>query len=133
MTKINELELIKAYIDSAKSFVQLSSAGLLVPVALKSNVFGIFQKGEQYSTFELTFACLSWLFFLVAIGAGVLYQYVAIKFVEYRNEKKKTYVPRLLESLVKGRGPGVAYGVMLGSFYGGAVILVLYFLAAIFT
>jgi hypothetical protein len=133
MSELNELELIKAYIDSTKTFVQLSSAGLLAPVVLKSNVIGLFQKGDQYSVFELTFVCLSWIFFLAAIGAAVLYQYVAIKFVEYHSEPSRTYVPRILETLVKVRGPGLAYGAMVVSFYGGAVTVVLYSFAAIFT
>ena len=133
MSGFNVLELIKVYIDSARAFIQLSSAGLLAPVILKSNIFGLFQKEDEYSGFELMFVCLSWIFFLLAIGAGILYQYVAIKFAEYRLDPKGTYVPHLFEALVKTHGPGWVYGLMVVSFYGGAIAVVLYSSIAIFT
>jgi len=123
------IEITKLYIDSAKSFVQLSSAGLALPVVLSSKILGLFRSTQQFNHFSLAFICLSWGCFLVAIGAGVLYQYAAVKFLEYEADNE-TYVPRALQSLVNDRGPGVAFGVMTVAFYAGAVSVVIYSLIA---
>jgi hypothetical protein len=66
------LETMNLYIEGGKSFVQLSSGGLALPVVLKSDIFGLFGKTEQLSSIHLTIICLSWLCFLASIGAGVL-------------------------------------------------------------
>jgi len=117
-------ELILAYVDGTKSFVQLSSAGLLVPIALRSEALGFMPHTGAVSRTSLALACVSWLLFLVAIGAGLLYQYTAVKFLEYQSNKR-AYVPRLLRHLVVGEGPGVAYGVMVSAFYAGAIAVIL--------
>ena len=129
MAKDSMLETMKLYLEGSKSFVQLSSAGLALPVVLKSSIFGLFGKTGQFSSLQLTIVCLSWMCFLVSIGAGVLYQYVAVKFIESESHPKKTYVPSILKGLV--REPGRAYGVMVVAFYAGAVSVVVYSLAAL--
>lgn len=125
-----DIEIMKLYLDGAKSFVQLSSAGLALPVVLNSNVLGLFHIPSRFSYFQLTFICISWFCFLVAIVAGVLYQYAAVKFVEYESDSR-TYVPFVLKPFVKGLGPGLAYGTMVLAFFGGAVSVVVYSLATI--
>lgn len=124
------MEIIKLYLDGAKSFVQLSSAGLALPVVLNSNVLGIFHTTPRFGYFQLVFICISWLCFLLAIAAGVLYQYAAVKFVEYESDSE-TYVPFALKPFVKGIGPGLAYGAMVLAFFVGAVSVVVYSLATI--
>lgn len=133
MTKDMTLETTKLYIDGAKTFVQLSSAGLVLPIVLKSNVIGFFGRSDHSSSFELFVVCISWICFLVAIGAGVLYQYVAVKFIEYQSDPGGTYVPPVLGKLITFPGPGLAYGTMVVAFYAGAVSVVIYSLAALFT
>jgi hypothetical protein len=127
---MTDRELILAYVDGAKSFVQLSSAGLVVPVVLRSEVLGLL--GSHPSVVVFLLACAVWLAFLTAIGAGLLYQYAAIKFLEYQSDPK-TFVPARLHDLVVVRGPGVAYGWMVVAFYAGALFLVFYSAASFFT
>ena len=90
MAKDSMLETMKLYIEGSKSFVQLSSAGLALPVVLKSNIFGLFDKTGQFSSLQLMVVCLSWVCFLVSIAAGVLYQYVAVKFIESESDAART-------------------------------------------
>ena len=125
------LDIIKEYVQSAKSFVQLSSAGLVVPLAFRVKVLGIPEGGQRFDKFELVAMCALWAFFLVAIGTGVFYQYIAIKFVEYRRSPHETYVPALLRPIVEEYGPGTVYGVMVVTFYCGALCVVLYSFAMI--
>lgn len=125
------LEIIKAYIDGAKSFINLCSAGLILPLVLTTDVMGLFNDTQELSLFVLVFISISWLSFLVSIGSGVLYQYTAVKFIEYLNSPETTFVPKLLKYLVQIRGPGVAFGVMVISFYVGAISVVIYSFAAI--
>jgi hypothetical protein len=131
--KGNYLEIIKAYIDSSKSFIQLSSAGLALPVVLHSQVLGLFRQTAGYNRLVLSFVLLSWLCFLASIAAGTLYQYAAIKSVEYEAAPTETYVPQVLSYLIERRGPGVAYGVMVIAFYLGAVFVVTYSFIAVTT
>lgn len=127
----DDMDIIKQYLESAKSFVQLSSAALVIPVALKTKVLGIPEGGRRFEGLEILAICVSWALFLGAIGAGAFYQYAATKFVEYRRSPRETYVSAILEPFVKGQGPGVIYGVMVVAFFCGALCVILYSLAMI--
>ncbi len=126
MNSKDDQAILLGYISSAKSIIQLSSAGLVVPVVLKSKVLALFGQGKKMPTVALVFIIISWGMFLIAIGAGSLYEYAAIKYVEYRSDPKGTFVPRLLKPLVIERGPGIAYGLMIIAFYVGAIAVVVY-------
>ncbi len=126
------LETMKAYIDTTKTFIQLSSGGLVLPLAIKTQVLNLFRTDGTYNQIALILICVSWFCFLLAIGAGALYQYGAVKFVEEHDNPQATYVPSLLSCLVHGKnGPGPAYGVMLAAFYIGAILVVFYSFAAL--
>lgn len=127
----DDMDIIKQYIECAKSFVQLSSAALVIPVALKTKVFGIPEGGRRFEGMELVAVCVSWALFLVAIGAGAFYQYAATKFVEYTRSPQETFLSAIVKPFVKGHGPGVLYGVMVVAFFCGALCVVLYSLAMI--
>lgn len=127
-----KLEIIKAYISSAESFVKLSTGGLVLPIALKSQVFGLFGLTGTLPPVARVLVCASWLMFLTTIASGVLYEYSAVKWLEYRSDPTSTYVPRLLTYLIVEGGPGVAYGIMAVTFYVGAVTVVLYSAYALF-
>jgi hypothetical protein len=79
-----EFEIIKAYISSAKTFTQFSTGGLVLPVVLKSDLSKVFARSGSFSKPVLVLVCLSWAFFLTTIGAGVLYEYAAVKSLEHR-------------------------------------------------
>ena len=126
-----DLETMKAYIDTSKTFIQLSSGGLVLPLVIRTQVLNLFRSDGTYRPTALILICASWVCFLLAIGAAVLYQYAAVKFVEYHENPKATYVPRMLAGLIQRSGPGVAYGVMVATFYVGAILAVLYSYAAL--
>ena len=69
-----DFEIVKAYIESAKSFVQLSSAGLVAPIALKQ-VWSS-SNGSKFllGKFGLVSMVLSCSLFFLSIGAGALFQ-----------------------------------------------------------
>jgi hypothetical protein len=60
-----------------------------------------------------------WVCFLVAIIAGAFYQYLAVKLLEETVDWQAYEVWKWLE-------PGLVYGVMLASFYGGTIIFTIY-------
>jgi hypothetical protein len=125
------LDTMKAYIDTTKTYIQLSSGGLVLPLAIKTQVLNLFRSGGSYSGVVLGLIIVSWVCFLVAIAAAALYQYAAVKFVEYHQNRQATYVSGPLKRLIHSKnGPGVAYGVMFAAFYSGAILVVLYSLAA---
>jgi hypothetical protein len=94
-------------------------------------VLGLFRQNAGYNRLVLSIVLLSWLCFLTCIGAGTLYQYAAIKSVEYESAATETYVSPVLKYLVERRGPGTAYGVMVIGFYIGAIFVVTYSFMAV--
>jgi hypothetical protein len=125
-----DFEIVKAYIDTTKTIVQLSSAGLVLPLTLKTAFSEISSNSGSLGGGGLVFIVLSWLCFLVAIGAGSLYPYVAVKSVEKELFPEETFVPDWLKALVND--PGNVYGVMLIAFFGGAFFVVFYSSSLIF-
>ena len=126
------LDTMKAYNDTTKTFIQLSSGALVFPLVIRTQVLELFRSDGNYGSTALILICISWFCFLLAIGAGALYQYAAVKFVEYHQNPNATHLPRPLSWICKGNGPGVAYGVMVAAFYIGAILVVLYSYIALF-
>jgi hypothetical protein len=73
------LDTMKAYIDTTKTFIQLSSGALVLPLAIKAQVLNLFRSDGTYRPTALILICASWFCFLLAIGAGALYQFPQIK------------------------------------------------------
>ena len=109
-----DFRLMGMYIDNAKSYIQIAAAGLLLPITFIRQV-----EGEVHPAIALNlFLKLSWLSFLVSIGAGLLYQYSAVQYIQVTAEKAKTIL--LL------RRPDLIYGIMISFFYLGSVLFVLW-------
>ena len=109
-------EIMKAYIDTAKTFTQVSAAALVLPIVFFRQLLGLAPTKPVQVDWLLL---LSWAFFLVAIGSGLLYQYVAVKYLAahfWTGEWEKS------NKLV--RKPGYAYGCMMVPFYLGAIFFV---------
>jgi len=109
-------EIMKAYIDAAKSFTQLSAAALLLPVVFFRQLLA-FDPTKPVRVDLLLL--LSWACFLVAIGCGLLYQYLAVKYLSAKfwgGDWEKSSWPV--------KNPGYAYGCMLVTFFLGAVFFV---------
>jgi hypothetical protein len=73
-----KLEMTKAYCDTAKSYVQISSAGLAVPLVFAQTILGRLRS----ETGPLAVPCslkASWALFLISIGCGMVYQWLAVR------------------------------------------------------
>jgi ABC-type Fe3+-siderophore transport system permease subunit len=74
-----KLEMTKAFADTAKSYVQISSAGLALPLLFTQAIFG-----KNRADGGLLGACpwtliASWAFFVLAIAFGLTYQWLSIR------------------------------------------------------
>jgi hypothetical protein len=89
-------DVMKLFIDNAKSYVQLSMGTLVFSVSFLRDVL---REGES------RLLKWSWTCFFFSIGCGTLYQYVAVRYCE-----KKPLVPHI----------DWLFGAMLIFFYTGA-------------
>src|SRR5947209_7005610 len=110
-----ECKVMGLFIDNAKTYTKLSGAAIALSVTFIHEVVGI-EKGKHI---PLDWSLISsWLCFLISIGAGVAYQYYAVKFLEFRSKLERAhqgYPKYLVEH------PWPLYLIMLITFYAGAV------------
>lgn len=109
-----DAKLMELFIDSAKQYVQLGTVAVVASVLFWKEVLG--QAGRMRPS---TMLIASWVCFLVAIGAGATYQYLAIKHLESRYDHGGRVLrlhPRWLVEY-----PGSFYVLMLVCFYAGAI------------
>ena len=114
-----EFKVMGLFIDNAKTYTQLSGAAVALSVTFVHEVVGV----AKDSPISLDWSLIaSWLCFLVAIGAGVSYQYFAVKFLEWKSTIKRHHesYPRFLIE-----HPWPLYSLMLVTFYAGAVFFTL--------
>lgn len=110
-----EYQLMGLFIDNAKTYTQLSGAAIALSITFIHEVVGV-EKGKPIS---LDWSLMvSWICFLIAIGAGVSYQYFAVKFLEMKSQlhrHHRSYPKFLIEH------PWPMYSIMLVAFYAGAI------------
>ncbi len=107
--------IIPLYMESAQTFLELGIAALALTVIFREKILGeIVVKRVPVPLL------ISWLSFLVAIGASGFYQYLAVKFLDHLSGTGGNI--KYFKSLVLA--PGRVYGVMLVSFFTGALFLV---------
>jgi len=112
-----EKTIMTLYIDSAKTYVQLSTGVLAFSVTFIEKILGATLPIRNPRWLLLG----SWIAFLVAIGGGALYQYLAIKYLDAKSDDPGA-VGMMPKRLIDE--PGIVYGVMVVAFYLGAVLLV---------
>ena len=110
-----EDKVMRLFIDNAKTYTQLSSGALALTVIFARNVLGL--KTDQAMPLD-SWLIASWILFLVAIGCGGYYQYLGVKFIEWKSGIQRSH-PAWPAWLIKHPWP--VYGVMLLSFYIGMV------------
>jgi hypothetical protein len=112
--------IVSLYIDNAKTYIQLSTGALVLSVAF---IRGL--SGSNNLPMEPLFF-VTWVCWLIAILAGVTYQYSAVKYLEileshhdflYFKRDWRIYVPESLP-----HSPYRIYGLMMGSFYLGTIL-----------
>lgn len=108
-------DVLPLFIDSAKGFSQMAIAALALTIVFKEKVLGA--PGPMKVSGLLI---ASWSCFLVTIGTAITYQWLAIRLISLKNRYEPEYFPLTHHSV----WPGNIYGVMLISFFVGAILLV---------
>jgi hypothetical protein len=114
------------YIDSAKGYVQVATGALLLPIVFLHSVMGL--KQEDALTWIPGPMWLSWILLLLSIGAGLLYQVRAVRYLEIEMEGGDQHGPDSLGERVKqsfDKNPGDIFDVMVLAFYLGTTFFVI--------
>jgi hypothetical protein len=74
----SKLEMTKAFCETAKSYVQISSAGLAVPLLLSEAILGSGGSDKRLGDVPCSLL-LCWSMFLISIGCGLTYQWLAVR------------------------------------------------------
>ena len=130
-------DLANAFCETAKTYIQISSAALALPLLFTNALFGktVAESGLQMIGSVPCSLLLSWLSFLLAIGFGLSYQWLTIRRIW--NQLHKDHLTR---ENCKDWGfrttPGIPkfewlnrswlYGGMVGFFYLGAILFVVF-------
>jgi hypothetical protein len=114
-----DFKIMAMFIENAKSYTQLSGGAIAVSVVFMHEVVGI----EKDKPMPMDWALIaSWLCFLLAVGAGVHYQYLAVKFLEAKAnltwKPVRTFPMRLVAR------PWPVYLIMVLAFYAGAIFFI---------
>jgi hypothetical protein len=116
MQFVVDKEIIPLYLDSAKTFMHLSSGALALTISFREKVIGS-HPGTGIGRSLLG----SWFSFLLCIAASALYQYFGIEYLDHVSPRPGA--TPALEFFVTN--PGYVYGTMLVFFLVGAVLLVI--------
>ena len=111
-----ECKVMELYTENAKTYVQLSVGALVLSITFLHEVLGIPKEQRVQTDWWLI---LSWVSLLVTVITGAFYQYLAVKFLEW-----KSGLPRTHRNWFSGliHHPWSVYGAMLISFYLGAIL-----------
>lgn len=111
-----EHKIMDGYIDTAKTFTQLSVGALLLSITFLEKILDV--KGKVPFSFWLFFA---WVLWLLAALAGAFYQYRAVKWLENIAIKSKIIEgDRHVDDVIKIY-PATVYGVILVCFFLGTI------------
>ncbi len=113
-----EYKVMELFIDNAKTYVQLSVGALVLSVTFLHDILGV-PKDHKVQVPPGLLAC--WIFFLVAVVSGALYQYHAVKYIEKASGLRgnASWMRKFDES------PYLLYGTMLICFGFGALLFTL--------
>ena len=109
------LDIIPLYLESARTYLQLSIALLGLTVVFRERIFG----PETLPRINVS-TLLCWGTLLLSIGFNALYQYAAVHFIDAQSAYPgKAFLPSWLVN-----NPGRAYGAMVVLFYIGSLLFV---------
>jgi hypothetical protein len=132
----SRVDLTKAFCDTAKTYVQISSAALALPMVFTQALLG--REAAERGLRGVGVPCsliLAWISFLLAIAFGLAYQWLSIRLVWddlHRTQitgqnaaepgfRTTWWVPQL-----RWLNRSIIYGCMLGFFYMGAILFVVF-------
>jgi len=102
--------IMPLYIECSQQYIQLSIGAMALSVIFKEKILG--EEGQKKVSIMLA---ASWALYLLSIGAGLLYQNVAIK-----NMLNMSNYPVGATVI----GPDLLYGFMSLFFFSGSVLLI---------
>ncbi len=132
----SRVDLMKAFCETAKTYIQISSAALALPMLFSRAVLG--KEAAERGIRAVGVPCslvLAWISFLLAIGFGLAYQWLAIRLtwdelhraqitdqnIAQPGFRTTWWVPQL-----RWLNRSFLYGCMLGFFYLGAILFVVF-------
>lgn len=111
-----EQKIMPLFIDNAKTYTQIASAALALTITFVRDVLGVKSDDPIRPDCWLVTA---WILFLIAIGSGVYYQYLGVKFLEWKSGIERSHRSWPLYLI---KHPWPVYAVMLLGFYFGMVL-----------
>ena len=111
-----EEKIMPLFIENAKTYTQIASAALALTITFVRDVLGV-KSDEPIQPDRWLVA--AWILFLVAIGSGMYYQYLGVKFLEWKSgivRSHRSWPVYLIKH------PWPVYAVMLLSFYTGMIL-----------
>jgi len=106
-----EIKVMKMYTANAGLYIKLSSAALALSVTFPEKIL----KLEKLTMDPMVITI--WIGFLLAIGLGAFYQYLACKYMENLLPGGASFPLKWFADWA-----GLFYGLMLLSFYGSAIL-----------
>jgi hypothetical protein len=74
------IDLMRAYCDTAKSYIQLSTGALVLPLVFTQTIYGKHSGENGLGAQGIPLSLIAcWGSFLLSVGCGVLYQWLAIR------------------------------------------------------
>jgi hypothetical protein len=116
-----EHKIMAGYIDTAKTFIQLSIGALLLSITFLEKILQ--EKGPIKVHYLLLFA---WLFWLLAALAGAFYQYRAIKWLEELGIKLNILEEENHAGDPLKIYPYIVYGFLLVCFFLGTIFFAVF-------
>jgi hypothetical protein len=72
-------EIVKSFGETAKNYIQISSAGLALPLFFTQAIFGKRADNGLIHIGSPGFLYVAWFCFLLAIGCGLVYQWLSVR------------------------------------------------------
>jgi hypothetical protein len=130
-----KLEMTKAFCDTAKSYVQISSIGVALPLLFRQAVLGD-TDAKKGLLGSLSWSIeTSWLFFLITIALGLVYQWLSMRRLwdqyhagNWTPEKAKEPGYRITKGIMKMETVNLSWVwlAMTGSLFVGALFFIIY-------
>ena len=130
----SRFDLKKAFCDTAKNYIQISSAALALPIIFTQSIFGKDAAEKGFWVGGVPFSLGScWVCFLIAIGLGLAYQWLVIRGswdelhaaqITERNAAQPGFRTTWWVPQFRNFNRSILYGGMVGFFYLGAILFV---------
>lgn len=129
-------DVVKAFGDTAKSYIQISSAALAIPLLFTQAIFGKNAAEQGLRSVGVPFTVYGSLFcFVLAILAGLIYQWASVRRVwddlhEMQRTPENANKPGFRETWWVAHFPNfnlsIPYGLMVFFFFWGAALFAVF-------